>query len=1227
MKWVLVRCRVNRTSLPWLIALLLTAEMGIVEHAAAAQEAKGTVLVVTTDLAPLQDGRKIVTRVSRDTRLPILQTRGEWYFVRVFQDGRDFTGWIHQQFVRREPTTQSALSQSAAPVREPKDLQDVRALNRQGEQLIQAREYKEARSLFEKALAAHRRAVRTDDAERALLLDNLGHAYEELGQYDQARRAYEESVAIKKKVLGLQHASTANSLYALGSVYELIGEYGAARRHLEQALEIRRAVLGAKDLKTADALSSLAGVLLAQGQLATARDYYLQALAIQREKEGAQSLNSAITLNNLGVTLHTMGDLAGAQRCHEEALAIRKQQLAPRDPNVAASLNGLGAVLVAQGKFAEAKQYLEQALEIDLATQGEDNADTGAMLNALGQAHEGLGEFVTARGYYERSLAALQKSLPKNHPAIGTPLANLGLVCSVLGDFTAARSHLEEALKLKRQVWGEQHHETATVLHNLGALAMSMGDFATARRRFEQALSIRKRVLDSQHPDVASNLSALGMLRIMQTEFAEALPDLKQALDIQQRTYGENHPHTATTYNQLGALYRITGDLAQARAHYERSLAIREQVLDESHPDVANALNSLAVLLLSTGDYATARTHLARSLAIHKRTIGEHHPNTAMLYHNLATLNAAVGDWDAAATMADRARRIARRHTMRVLPTLSEEEQLRVLDAFAVNAKHAFSLALRQHDHPAIVAKSAEWLINGKASSQEALALRQKLIRSTDENLTRQLQEVRSQIAALSVRGSTIDYSQRIAVLREQEETLVRQAGERLLGMDAQADRWIPLDEIRNQLDADQVHINIARFEVFDWEAQGIRPWRPARYVAWLIPSANKGKVKLIDLGEADAIDRAVSQARQSLQAIASAGTLEDESASERQVRESLRRLAALVLDPLLPHLEVADRLVLSPDGMLWLVPWAALPLDERKYALERYELSFVVSGRELAQPTPPSVESGPALVLADPDFDSASPGNNRRVPISNAEKSLQRGGGLAELPRFARLPATAAEANAIRPNIEHYTGKTSRIYLGAEACENVAQSVKSPQVLAFSTHGFFLEDRKSSPQQDAALQDLNQLAFPLIKDKHGENPLLRCGLALAGSNRRDIESEDDDGVLTGLEIVNIDLRGTELVVLSACETGVGEVRNGEGVAGLRQAFQLAGAQAVVASLWSVPDLETARLMKSFFEHLAAGKSKAAALRAAQRERLESRRERFDAAHPFYWAAFTVTGR
>jgi CHAT domain-containing protein len=394
-----------------------------------------------------------------------------------------------------------------------------------------------------------------------------------------------------------------------------------------------------------------------------------------------------------------------------------------------------------------------------------------------------------------------------------------------------------------------------------------------------------------------------------------------------------------------------------------------------------------------------------------------------------------------------------------------------------------------------------------------------------------------------------------------------------------------------------------------------------------VVPPAGAGRVRIVDLGEASRIDAAVAEFRKAMTQTDRLVETAGEAVANQSINKTLRPLAELVWRPLAEHAGDARELVLSPDAALWLVPWAALPIEEDKFLLERFNIRYVTSGRELVRRNAASKSPAPAVVIADPDYD-LEPRNISRPAANRAAGQIARR-SMTRLGRANRLPGTAREARAIEPALAKLVNSRPALYLDAQATEPQFKELTGPQVLVLSTHGFFLEDQHVVADDDHVDPAGDEGGAPAITQQGSplENPLLRCGLLLAGANRRDqVAPGTDDGVLTGLEIVGTDLRGTEMVVLSACDTGVGEVRNGEGVAGLRQAFQLAGAGSVVATLWQIPDEETVQLVNDYFGYLADGQTKSEALRSAQLARIADHRERNGAAHPFYWAAFTITG-
>ena len=911
---------------------------------------------------------------------------------------------------------------------------------------------------------------------------------------------------------------------------------------------------------------------------------------------------------------------------------------------------GEAAALHKKGDFSEAATVCQRALELAERVSGPEHVRTADVLNKLAILYDDMGEYSKAEPLYQRSLKIRESKFGPDHLAVASSLNNMANLYRKMGQYAKAEPLYRRSLKIREAKFGTDHLAVAASLNNLALLNRNMGQYAKAESLVQRSLKMRESKLGPDHPDVAASLNSLAILYDLMRQYAKAEPLYQRSLKIRESKLGPDHPDVASSLSNLAVLYRKMGQYAKAESLGQRSLAIKESKLGSDHPEVAMGLNNMAILYIDMGQYAKAEPLLQRALKTREAKLGPDHPDVVESLNNLAIFHITTEHWSEAVAEMQRERRIVRRHVANTLPTLSEREQLIFLQAKDRKHLHmALSLGLRRRADAQTALLSAGWVLNGKAVAQEAIAQRALLAADATDptlaDLVKRLQAARRRLAALSMTppkaGQEADYQQKLKTLRRQDQELSRQLGQ-ATGRNTTDDPWVEPDNVRKSLAKDAVLIEMVRLRVATFQFANDKPrWLPPHYVAWLIPSEGQGHVSIVDLGEAQPIDDAVQRARKALGTAAATIQKEGEAAAETQLRDTMRSLAQLVFEPLEAHWGQSRQLILSPDAALWLIPWGAIPLGDGRYAIEKYQIRYCISGRDLvSRATDPKQKATSPILFANPDYDlgPAETFAATRAMLRSAapveQLASSRGlGSLNSLPQARRLPGTAEEAAAIMPSLTRYAKTQAVLYQDQYALEGVFKTLQRPQVLVLSTHGFFLQDQEVESHDertgDSGDDSPRNRAVLTTDGKPLENPLLRCGLLLAGCNRRADQkpaARVDDGILTGLEIVGTNLRGTELVVLSACETGVGQVYNGEGVAGLRQAFQLAGAKAVISTLWQIPDTETVDLVSTLFAYLSAGQTKAGALRSAQLALIQARREAHSAAHPYYWAAFTLTG-
>jgi tetratricopeptide (TPR) repeat protein len=1128
-------------------------------------------------------------------------------------------------------------------------------------------------------------------AEAGALLDS--------GRYVEAEKIEREALAIRKEVLGEQHPDTATSYNIVVSCLHAQGKYPQALALADKALDICKKVLGEQHPDTARGYNNVAAGLTAQGQHTRALPLYKKALARIRKVLGDNHPITARTYNSVAACLDAQGKYAQAYPLHEKALAIFKKVFGEHHLETAAGYNFLASSLDDLGKPAQALPLYEKALTIRRRVLGERHSATATSYNNVAYCLQRQGQPAQAQPLYEKALAIYKAVLSENHPSTATCYNNLAICLKAQGHLAQALPLYEKALAICKKVLGEQHDHTAQSYNNLALCLHHQGKLAQAQLLYEKALAICKRVLDERHPLTAACYDNLASCLYAQGKYAQAQLHAEKASAIFKKVLGEQHPDTSTSYNMVAVALYAQGKHAQALQVFETALSRRKKASGERHPETALGYYNMAACLDAQGKTAEALAHYKKALAIRKEVLGEEHPDTAQNYNYLAyclyyqsRVREAIPNWQAALLGHDAAR----------LARASSGFERALAGAFSLTPLEGLALAHARLNEPGLA-----W---GHAEAGLARNLLDDLARAAaeDASLLSHLRRLDERLVSLFGRDElSADQEQLRDDLARQRRDVLARVSKHAAARSARL-VW-PLRRIQKQLAADAAVVLWLSVRGENWAAvvrsQGLPHWQR------LTGTGAKEVWTADDYQQPDRLH----------QALADAGS------SQARRRELIEGVRQRWFAPLRPHLAADGKL--PAVRRLYVVPSKFMAALSVEVIAPKYVVSYTPSATVLAQAfaghRPLKADS--AMALGDPVFQASAPAAAPKAGVlitevlagGNAARAGLRAGDV--LLRFgdARLETMNDLAQALKKN-----GRAEAVYWRQEQERRVAlagplgvrvdRRAAPAAVAAWRAENASVTRGESYGQlpgtraevlalqrllgkgcrillgSNASEQALDQLA------QTGE--LKRCRLLhLATHATLDLDRPERSAVIlardrlpglaenaeraarglkpyTGELTVDTILRGwkldADLVVLSACRTGLGRQSSGEGLLGFSYALMRVGARSVVLSRWKVDDTATALLMLRFYENLLGkrkelkkplGKAEALAEAAKWlRELPRKDAERLAAAlgegklagtargsvgelklkpgdvklpaggrpyaHPYYWAAFTLIG-
>lgn len=821
-------------------------------------------------------------------------------------------------------------------------------------------------------------------------------------------------------------------------------------------------------------------------------------------------------------------------------------------------------------------------------------------LDAIGVKYHKGGEFDKALESHRKALLIREKLYPKEqfpqgHTRLAESFNQVGFLLKAQGEYTSAESYYEKALKIDE--WHYRSTKSAQALrdlagshNNLGSLLQAQGNYAQAMPHLRQAVAMFEKLYPKGHPDLALGLSNLGFLLHAQGAHAAAEATYQKALEVHKALPAliaatpEGKQRLSQTLNYLGLLFEDQDQYVKAESYFRKALALKEECYPKQgfpggHPDLALGLSNMGFVIHAKADYAQAEVYYRKALAMNQALFPETsfpqgHPQLAVSFSNLGSLLQAKGDFAEAERHITAAVRMVQQQVLLYADLASEAEALDFSGRQGWSALPRFLSFARQRAHR-IDDYGFVW--SGRSVVTRIAERRhQDVLAAVDErprNISAETRKVRRRLADLLLRAEIkgVDAHRReVEELTRKKEALEKELALALrLPLPSGKTYEITPARLQSALSDGTAFIDVIHYLNFDQDPKvpgrkGVK--HTARYLAYIVMPK---RILRADLKEAAPIEKAWAAWRKAI------------VNNARDERETASKFAELVWAPIAKQLPAGVKIIyLAPDGLLTQVPWAALPGSKPgSVLLEDFTITTVPHGPYLLQRlTAPArkEERGGILVVGGVDYDEP--------PIKVATLEEGQRGPLVGKFVWPALPGTKKELRQVAELATKVKLKPVERSAIDASTEQVLADLGNVRYAHLATHGFFADAKfRSALEVDPKLFEM---LSPGSKAAGARSPLVLSGLVFAGANRQGEMAAPDRGILTAEAIVGQRLEGMDLAVLSACETGLGEVGGGEGVYGLARAFHVAGCKNVIASLWKVDDEPTAALMGLFYRNL-----------------------------------------